>query len=501
MNVLKKLESIFHLSSFNVSERIKIVEGEFEVEYSNLPSFEELNSLLEIVPNRDILKLFIKSDSEDIIRIASCDLFEQSKYDEFKEMLDNDEVISVSVSVEKTIENNTFSIYSFSSFTSDLLAVSTLEAMSSFSHLLEGVNYLTFELLDQNYFFCTNTMAFVTSGRSVNRNSYSRSNRLNACRDTAYFLNANDYKLLPEDFSFDINFDNNPLSQLFERISTMLSLVYISSTATINDYNLKIQIAGQRSVDFTYSIDNIEVNRELYKIYQWIYTDGSSIDKAVIARNIISLHCRYADLLDTDGKTFASIQSNFNLYLKNNVTQYLDVKNKLAEFICDVIAKTGDHATQLLKNLKSNLIAIFIFLFTVILTNIVSDQPLQNIFTRDITAILEIVLLGSSIYLFICIMETNYKLKKTKDSYSALKENYDSVLSEDELKEVFNDDKLINDTVKSVNRGKWAYAVVWGVFLLLLLVILESISSNPILKPHIIQFLNLVHSLYMKLIS
>ncbi|GIP18998.1 hypothetical protein J40TS1_46400 [Paenibacillus montaniterrae] len=496
MNVLKKLESIFHLCSFSVSERIKIVEGDFKVEYSNLPSFEELNSLLVNVPTRDTLKLFMKSDSEDIIRISSSDLFEQDKYDEFKELLENDEVISVSVSVEKVVENNKFSIYSFSSFTSDLLAVSTLEAMSSFSHLLEDIDYLTFELLDQNYFFSTNTMAFVTPNGNVNRNSYSRSNRLNTCRDTSYFFNANDYKLLPEDFYFNINFDNNPLTPLFERISTILSLVYISSTATISDHYLKIQIAGQRSVDFSYLINNLEVNKELYKIYCWIYTDGSSIDKAVIARNIISLHCRYADLLDTDGKTFASIQSNFNLYLKNNVTQYLDVKNKLAEFICDVIAKTGDHVTQLLSNLKSNLIAIFIFLFTVILTNIVSDQPLQNIFTRDITAILEMVLLGSFIYLFICIMETNYKLKKTKDSYTALKENYESVFSEDELKEVFNDDKLINDTVKSVNRGKWAYTIVWGIFLLLLFVILESMSSSPIVKPYINKFINLLDSLF-----
>ncbi|WP_408894006.1 hypothetical protein [Paenibacillus taichungensis] len=496
MNVLKRLESIFHLSSFSVSERIKIVEGDFEVEYTNLPSFEELNSLLENVPTRDIFKLFMKSDSEDILRISSSDLFEQNKYDTFKELLDNDEAIRVSVSIEKVVENNKFSIYNFSSFTSDLMAVSTLEAMSSFSHLLDNINYLTFELLDQNYFFSTNTMAFVTPGGNVNRNSYSRSNRLNSCRDTAYFFNANDYKLLPEDFYFDINFDNNPLTPLFERISTLLSLIYISSTATIIDNYLKIQIAGQRSVDFSYLIDNLEINKEVYKIYHWIYADGSSIDKAIIARNIISLHCRYADLLDTDGKTFASIQSNFNLYLKNNVTQYLDVKNKLAEFICDVIAKTGDHATQLLSNLKSNLIAIFIFLFTVILTNIVSDQPLQNIFTRDITAILEMVLLGSFIYLFICVMETNYKLKKTRDSYTALKENYESVLSEDELIEVFNDDKLINDTVKSVNRGKWAYIIVWGIFLILLFVILESMSSSPIIKPYIIQFINSLQSLF-----
>ena len=52
------------------------------------------------------------------------------------------------------------------------------------------------------------------------------------------------------------------------------------------------------------------------------------------------------------------------------------------------MSKTGDYATMLLGDLKKNLIAIFGFLFTVILANIVSDQPLQNIFTREITVIL-----------------------------------------------------------------------------------------------------------------
>lgn len=167
------------------------------------------------------------------------------------------------------------------------------------------------------------------------------------------------------------------------------------------------------------------------------------------------------------------------------------MKNKLAEFICDVISKTGDHATQLLKNLKSNLIAIFIFLFTIIITNISSDQPLNNIFTRDITVILELVLLGSLIYLIICIIETNYKLTKTKDSYSALKQNYNSVLSKDELHEIFDNDRLINETVKSVKRGIWGYTTVWIIFLILLIFILESISSSPVITPYVTHFLNL----------
>ena len=70
-------------------------------------------------------------------------------------------------------------------------------------------------------------------------------------------------------------------------------------------------------------IQDIKYNREIVKIYNWIYEGGNTTDKAIIARNIISLHCKYSSILNLDGKTFSSIQSNFNLYQKDNVDRYL----------------------------------------------------------------------------------------------------------------------------------------------------------------------------------
>lgn len=91
----------------------------------------------------------------------------------------------------------------------------------------------------------------------------------------------------------------------------------------------------------------------------------------------------------------ASIQTNYNLYLRDNVTQYLELKNKVAEFITDIVSRTGEYATEMLDKFKTNLLAILGFLFSVILANIVSDQPLDNIFTKDITILSEIVLIAS----------------------------------------------------------------------------------------------------------
>lgn len=70
------------------------------------------------------------------------------------------------------------------------------------------------------------------------------------------------------------------------------------------------------------------------------------------------------------------------------------------------------------------MMAFFTFLFSVILANIVSDRPLDNILTKEITIIFEFVLAGSIGFMIISVVEMNYKLNKLKNGYKELKNSY-----------------------------------------------------------------------------
>ena len=118
-----------------------------------------------------------------------------------------------------------------------------------------------------------------------------------------------------------------------------------------------------------------------------------------------------------------------------------------------------------------------------LIANVVSDKPLDNIFTRDITLILEAVLLGSVVYLIICISETKYKVKKVQDSYDALKANYSSLLTSEDIAQAFGNDKLITKMVNEVNSGIIRYSLLWGLFILFSLVAIEIISTEPFVTP------------------
>ena len=203
------------------------------------------------------------------------------------------------------------------------------------------------------------------------------------------------------------------------------------------------------------------------------------------------MHCKYIPITEIDDKVMASIQSNYNLYLKDNVKEYLELKNKVAEFITETVSKTGEYAMSLLEKFKSNLIAIFGFMFTVILANIVSDQPLDNLFTKEITILVECVLVGSFVYLLICYVQSKYEIGKVYESYGQLKQNYKEILTEEDLSEIFEGDRIFNEMKNTIKHSQKLYLSMWIAFLIIAILVVEMLSNHPTYH-NIIQLLDKV---------
>lgn len=97
--------------------------------------------------------------------------------------------------------------------------------------------------------------------------------------------------------------------------------------------------------------------------------------------------------------------------------------------------------------------------------------------------ILELVLLGSVIYLFICYRQSKYQMEKVYESYESLKQSYEGILTEDDIRECFQNDQLIVDMKNTVNRSEKKYLIFWIAFLIGILIVLEMISDGPVILP------------------
>ncbi len=432
------------------------------------------------MPGRDRLTIKLTTESDDIITITN----KPNDYQKFSEKiayldLEEDDNIEVKIQIDKSISGGLFSIYDFTTFITDLLQRSDFEILSWFASKLKHQDLVKFELFDCNVSFSTRTLAFESSDNYVFQPKVSRLQRLTACKDSASFYNMDILELIPDDFIIEgIVRVNEDIKKRFNKLATVLSLIYIATSASINEDYLNVQINGQRVLNRNIVLSEVEADEKWQNIYSWIYTDGNPTDKALLARNLISLHCKYEHIFCIDDMVFEAIKTNYNLYLRENVSQYINLKRDIAKFIQDVVTHLGDYALEIFEKFKRNLIALFVFLFTVVLTGIGDEQNWNEIFTPHTIYIIEIFVLGSFVYLIVCYKEICFKLKQTKHGYDELKKNYDDLLSDIEISQAFNEDEIWNNTEKIVKRHIKLWSLVWGILLVCIIIIIELFTNN-----------------------
>lgn len=479
MDYLAEIQRVFQCTAYIIEERIKQVAMKMTVYPRNLPTYENLLSLVNSFPERDYVKFVLKDDGSSEYTIDSKGKQNQVEYDGFKLGLFEEDPVYMTVEINKRVVDDQVSIYSFKRFCDDILSLAMTDVLAAFVDFYREAEHLYFKVYSDDVFCKTGTMAFSSAEHTITWGLSDRKDRLNRCRETACFYHQPNYPLLPDDFNIEVDFQGNPLSFLFSQISTALSLVYLSTNSSIQNGELRTQITGQRNLDYTTRLAEIKPNYELYRIYHWIFTEGNSVDKALLARNSISSHCKLAGIGNLDERTFVSIQANYNLYLKDNVAKYIELTNAMAGFILDSTNNVTNCITQLLGNLKGNILAVMSFVFTVVLANIVSGQPLENIFTFQIKIIMYIVFIGSLVYYLISVAEVSYKKRKMMDQYHDLLKHYEKVLPHEEINQITEKGKALSCAESSLKQGMFFWSVVWIATIMIAFLIVDYIGDYP----------------------
>ena len=226
MNLLVALQEVFNIPRISVSERVKQLECSFDTKADKLPNYANITELFNHIPQRDSVKLTLIDDSDD------CLYFEPSttedQYADFRKNALLGEIVKIELIIEKNLADNYFSIYSFNSFIGDILNLSIEDIFAAFSLLLKDNDYISFELFDTDVRFMTKTLSFAPTCKRAIISPISRSKRIRECQDTSYFYNMSLYPLLPDDFKMEIDYKGNPLTELFNKLVSILSLIYIS---------------------------------------------------------------------------------------------------------------------------------------------------------------------------------------------------------------------------------------------------------------------------------
>ena len=229
-------------------ERRFTYELEFSFDKEHSIEYSEWINTIRDISDRDKIKIYLVSEGEDMLNLKEN---MEDEYIQFLDSLDDDEIVDVNLIIDKKIVNGYLSVYCFEKFAEDISSLPIDKVLTAFSNFMKKAGRsITFELFDSRDMFYTKTMFFLTAGSRPLDLDFDRTNRLLECRENAYFYNQDNYELLPDDFKIEIGYEGNPLKDLFLKMETILSACLLASNSFIQDGKLKLQIMGQRSMEY-----------------------------------------------------------------------------------------------------------------------------------------------------------------------------------------------------------------------------------------------------------
>lgn len=448
---------------------------------SNCP-FNMLNEILTLlgnIPNRDEWQIRIiysydvnHSFSKGDNPVALNDFIKKNN------AIFLDEPIEIEIEVKKSFDKDELSIYDFRQIETFLLKKSYSDFLEFFCEFREQQHkFLYFRCLNDDVFFETNYFCFFTK---ENEFSHSKSNldreALLNKRDQICNINWKRYiSLTPTDFEIQNRKGiNDSIIKYLDTVKVFLSIMYLVDNSILENNLLKINIYGYRMIESEIDLcKECLIIDEFYKIFKWLYFDGNIFDKVQIARNILTLHCRYIEILKIDHTVLESIRSNYKLYLKDNVDRYIEVSNQVSLFLNQIYDKISDLSDSFVAKFKNNFFAFLTFFFTTMVMNTITNGKIENIFTKDIAYLTYAFLVISLGYLIM----TRNEYKKSKDrllkNYERNKNYYKELLDEKDVERLYGNNNNINEDITYMDSTIKKNTIFW---LLTIIVLFITVS-------------------------
>lgn len=236
---------------------------------------------------------------------------------------------------------------------------------------------------------------------SENRNKI-LDNRNKCC----HFTHDSLFKFYPSEFLIFGECVYPELKIKFDALLIVFSLIFISDYSEFHKkddgtWDLIYKLKGYRLISEIVHINGMgnANSMVLFDIYEWVYNQGNFVDKMGLARNIISIHAQDNSILNIPKSVLKSIESSFDIYLKDNVKQYIEIKNKISEFIITQNDKASDITKNMFSTLKTSFWSIITFFISVFLVKIVTDKSFDGIITKETLIVTFMFLIFSEIYL------------------------------------------------------------------------------------------------------
>lgn len=389
----------------------------------------------------------------------------------------------VVVNIAKRFVDNRVSVYLYDIFGNYIASKNFANILSTFDRLLNVHPQVFFEFQEEGHFMWhTNRFAFVNKGENIELERTSED--IISKSQTICTNNLVTRHLLPGDFKrVEVVERTDRFQEMFCNCAQLLVLCFIADYAKIEGNTVEYKINGYRTIYKQIEINDIcnlgRISNSTidvyFQVFAWLYNGGNIYDKIAIVRNIITLNIDESTL-SLKNTTFDSIQTNYNIYEKKNVEQYIGVRNKVSEQLRNYQREIINIVDGFENDFKKLLFSFLTFVFTSVIIRCMAKNINDKILLPDniIYCLLAFCFI-SFIYFFYANWEVKEKIRLFDKRYNDTRTFYGEILSEKELDELFMDEKSEKGLYQSfMEEREVKYKCVWILGLIIVMILLAG---------------------------
>lgn len=485
MQIIEDIANVFFVSDLtNIKDDFYRCEATYSSKVRELvfdhSQLENINSIIQsecltydasIKFNNDILTSWTQeSKTSDVLNTIREEL----------QFIEDDPSLNFCIKIHKTSaikKNNNSHIFVFKNFVEGPLSQPDLDFIE-FLKEFDLSKIITFKVWDEHIDFGTEYIRFEHISSKPNHfiDSSIRESTIAKRNKSCHFTNDSDYKFMPDDFKLLTPSPNAVISEKFNRLMLVFVLIYMCDYSEIivkDESHLDYKMKGYRLISNRIKLDSISFlgADELYGIYEWVYNQGNFVDKIGLAKNIISIHMTGDDFTTLSKGALRSIESGYDIYLKENVKQYIEIKNKISEMLIAQADKASEITKNMFATLKTSFWSLVSFFVTIVLVKILSAKSEDAvIISGEIVILMFVFTVFSFIYLLLSECEVSEEKTRLFERYKTIKDRYKDLLNENDLNKIIDVDVLTSKDEKYIQRRRKVYRRVWisfNIFMLL----------------------------------
>ena len=142
------------------------------------------------------------------------------------------------------------------------------------------------------------------------------------------------------------------------------------------------------------------------------------------------------------------------------MSEYLSAKKDIGDFIVHTLYEMDQYSNVIIGSFSNNFVALVAFITTTMIANIVSDSPLDNIFSKDILWLLLFALFGSLIYCYLSNKKFNKDITDFNKVFERLKNNYKDILTEEDIGSLFSESEF-KQQVENISEIRLNINIIW----------------------------------------